>query len=139
MAAAMNDAFLAVLDAMPDAALVVAPDGVILAANAQCEAVLGYRPDELVDTSVDLLVPEELRAPHAGHRAHFTVEPHVRMSGVNLELRAIHRKGHTIPVEILLAPLLDAAGTQGMAIAVIRDISDRKRAEAERLLLEEEL
>ncbi|HEX7581684.1 MAG TPA: ATP-binding protein, partial [Gaiellaceae bacterium] len=47
--------------------------------------------------------------------------------------------GHTIPVEILLAPLLDAAGTQGMAIAVIRDISDRKRAEAERLLLEEEL
>ena len=71
-----------VLDAIPDAVLVVGLDGVILTANVHCEAVLGYRPDELVGTSVDMLIPEELRVTHASqHRAYFAAEPRVRPMG----------------------------------------------------------
>ena len=117
---------MSLLDAMPDPVLVVAPDGRILAANAQCEAVLGYPPDELVDTSVDLLIPGELRATHAGHRAHYLAAPRVRPMGRDhLELRALHRNGHQIPVEISLAPKLAPDGTLEAVIAAVRDVSER--------------
>jgi PAS domain S-box-containing protein len=121
---------LHVLDAIPDAVLVVAPDGVIVAANAHCEAVLGYPSEELVGTSVDRLVPEELRAIHASqHRAHFAAEPRVRPMGGELELRALHRNGYSIPVEISLAPLRDVGGSPEMAVAVIRDMTERQELE----------
>jgi PAS domain S-box len=122
---------LDVLDAIPDAVLVIGLGGVILAANAHCERVLGYRPDELVDTNVDMLVPEELRATHASQRAHFAAAPRVRPMGGDLELRALHRNGYSIPVEISLAPLRDGGGVPEMAVAVIRDITERQELEEE--------
>jgi hypothetical protein len=124
-----SESFLDFLDAMPDAVLVVGPDGEILAANVQCEAVLGYRPGELVSTSVDLLVPEELRAAHAGHRARYTAEPRVRPMGGSLELRALHHDGSLVPVEIRLSPLPVAGAGPELAVAVIRDITARKELE----------
>ncbi|HVC88948.1 MAG TPA: ATP-binding protein [Gaiellaceae bacterium] len=121
-----------VLDAIPDAVLVVGLDGVILAANVHCEAVLGYRPDELVGTSVDMLIPEELRVPHTSqHRAYFAAAPRVRPMGGDLELRALHHNGYCIPVEISLAPVLAADGAAEMAVAVIRDMTERLELEAE--------
>ena len=119
-----------VLDAIPDAVLVVGLDGVILTANVHCEAVLGYRPDELVGTSVDMLIPEELRVTHASqHRAYFAAEPRVRPMGGDLELRALHHNGYCIPVEISLAPVLAADGAAEMAVAVIRDMTERQELE----------
>jgi two-component system cell cycle sensor histidine kinase/response regulator CckA len=121
-----------VLDAIPDAVLVVGLDGVILTANVHCEAVLGYRPDELVGTSVDSLVPEELRVTHTSqHRAYFAAEPRVRPMGGDLELRALHHNGYCIPVEISLAPVLAADGAAEMAVAVIRDMTERQELEEE--------
>jgi two-component system cell cycle sensor histidine kinase/response regulator CckA len=121
-----------VLDAIPDAVLVVGLDGVILTANVHCEAVLGYRPDELVGTSVDSLVPEELRVTHTSqHRAYFAAEPRVRPMGGDLELRALHHDGYCIPVEISLAPVLAADGAAEMAVAVIRDMTERQELEEE--------
>ena len=119
-----------VLDAIPDAVLVVGLDGVILTANVHCAAVLGYRPDELVGTSVDMLIPEELRVTHASqHRAYFAAEPRVRPMGGDLELRALHHNGYCIPVEISLAPVLAADGAAEMAVAVIRDMTERQELE----------
>jgi two-component system, cell cycle sensor histidine kinase and response regulator CckA len=119
-----------VLDAIPDAVLVVGLDGVILTANVHCEAVLGYRPDELVGTSVDMLIPEELRVTHASQqRAYFAAEPRVRPMGGDLELRALHHHGYCIPVEISLAPVLAADGAAEMAVAVIRDMTERQELE----------
>jgi hypothetical protein len=121
-----------VLDAIPDAVLVVGLDGVILTANVHCEAVLGYRPDELVGTSVDMLIPEEQRVTHASqHRAYFAAEPRVRPMGGDLELRALHHNGYCIPVEISLAPVLAADGAAEMAVAVIRDMTERQELEEE--------
>ncbi len=116
------------LDAMPDAVLAVAPDGVILAANAQCKAVLGYEPGELVGTPVDVLVPSALQGGHAGRRQEYADDPRPRPMGRNLDLKARHRNGHLIPVEISLGPMLAPDGTLEAVIAAVRDVSDRHAA-----------
>ena len=59
----------ALLSALPDAMLAVDSDGLVVAANARCETILGYRPEELVGQAVEILVPEALRARHADLRA----------------------------------------------------------------------
>ncbi len=116
---------LDLLDAMPDAVLIVAPNGLILAANAECEAVLGYPPGELVGTAVDALIPAGLRERHAGHRAAYSAAPRARAMGAGLELEAQHRDGSLLPVEISLAPLVTKNGVAEAVIAVVRDVRER--------------
>src|SRR5688572_13229384 len=68
---AADSRFQQMVDAAPNAMLVVRRDGIITFANAQAERLFGYRREELCDSSVDTLVPERFRAKHPSHRAAF--------------------------------------------------------------------
>ena len=96
-------------------------------ANAQVERLLGYSRGELLELSVDELLPERLRKSHAGHRSDFFTDAHARPMGAGLELQARDRDGREIPVEISLRPLETEEGI--LVSAAIRDISERKRGE----------
>jgi PAS domain S-box-containing protein len=117
--------FRALLDSAPDAMVIVDREGRIVLANLQTEVLFGYARQELIGQSVDILMPQAIRAAHVAHRLDFFTEPTKREMGVGRELTAVRRNGSEFPVEISLSPL---EGMDGISVtAAIRDISERKR------------
>jgi PAS domain S-box-containing protein len=119
--------FRALLEAAPDAMVIVDGAGTIKLANAQTEALFGYPRQELLGRPVEILVPGRFRAGHPGHRRGYAANRQVRPMGAGLDLRGLRRDGSEFPVEISLSPLETSDGL--LVSAAVRDVSDRTAAE----------
>jgi protein-histidine pros-kinase len=119
--------FEALLEAAPDAMLVLRDDGRMVLINNQVERLFGYARHELIGQPVELLVPKRFHREHPSHRSAYFGDPRTRPMGVGLDLYGCKKDGTEFPAEISLAPLRSSEGL--LVTAAIRDISDRKRAE----------
>jgi PAS domain S-box-containing protein len=120
--------FRGLLEAAPDAMVIVDQEGQIVMVNAQTEKVFGYERDDLLGQHVELLVPTRFRDVHPFHRKHYGQNSRPRPMGADLELYALRKDGTEFPVEISLSPM--ETEEENLVIAAIRDITERKRAEA---------
>ncbi len=118
------------LEAAPDAMIITDHEGRILLVNRQAEVLFGYDRQELVGQSVETLIPRRFRASHVAHRGLYAAAPRTRPMGAGLELYGLRKDGSEFPVEVSLSPVATDNGT--VVIAAVRDVSERKRAEAER-------
>jgi PAS domain S-box-containing protein len=119
-----------ILDASPDAVVVVGMDGRIVQVNPQAADLLGYETDALVGVPVEELLPEHARASHVSHRERYERAPTPRPMGAGLDLYARHRDGRSIPVDIALTPIQTDRGPA--VAAFIRDATLRRNAEEQR-------
>lgn len=120
------------LDAAPDAMLVVNRAGEIVVANLQAEKLFGYEREELIGRSVESLIPPRLRTEHPQDRKNYFRDSPARPTGMGLELFALRKDGTEVPVDISLSPLTNEAGT--FVVSAIRDATARRRTEGLKML-----
>ncbi|WP_127480648.1 ATP-binding protein [Nocardioides pantholopis] len=136
-ASASGEVFRMLLDAAPDATVIVDERGDIVLVNKQVTCLFGYAKEDLLGKPVDVLVPERFREGHPSRRNGFLGHPSARPMSVDMTLYAVHRDGHEVPVEISLSPLRTDQGL--LVSASLRDISERLRMQEEADRMRDEL
>lgn len=116
-----------VLEAAPNAMIMVDQEGKILLINGAVEAAFGYARSEMIGHPIEMLVPDRFRAQHPGHRQNYFADPQVRAMGAGRELFGRRKDGSEVPVEIGLTPIRTSEGL--FVLASIIDITARKESE----------
>jgi PAS domain S-box-containing protein len=125
--AQMEGRYRGLLEAAPDAMVVVNPSGEIVLLNVQAERQFGYRRDELVGQKVKSIIPEGFAERLIADGTRTAAEALAQQIGTGLELNGRRKDGSEFPIEIMLSPLQSAEGI--LVTAAIRDITERKRVE----------
>jgi PAS domain S-box-containing protein len=121
----------ALIDAASQGVIVIDHHGVILLVNEKTEELFGYSREELLGSKLDALLPNASRQAHQRFVQDYFRSPHKRPMGAGLELRGLRKDGAEFPADISLSYAYQ--DQRLVALALIADISDRKRVE-ERLL-----
>jgi PAS domain S-box-containing protein len=119
--------FRLVVEAAPNAVVMIDRAGKIVMVNTHAERIFGYSRAELVGQPVEMLVPERFRSHHPKLRETFFADPRLRPIGTGRNLYGLKRDGGEFPVEIGLASIETDAGT--MVFSAIIDVTARKAAE----------
>ena len=119
----------AVFETSIDAVVQMDFDGYITGWNKRAEAIFGWKAEDILEKTLEeTIVPERYREAHrAGLQRYLDTGESTVMNSL-IEIHALHRDGHEFPVELSIA-VIDSPDLQEFN-AYIRDISDRKRAEA---------
>jgi len=115
------------LEAAPDAMVVVNQDGEIVLLNVQAEKHFAYHRDELVGQKVKNIIPEGFAERLLADGLRSGEEALAQQIGTGIELTGRRRDGSEFPIEIMLSPLESAEGI--LVTAAIRDITERKKSE----------
>lgn len=115
------------LESAVDVIVIADGEGRIVRLNQRAEQMFGYSRDELIGQPVEMLVPEPLRGRHVGLREGYVARRPPREPLVNVEIRARHRSGATIPFEMTVSPVETAQRL--LVVVILRDITERKHAE----------
>ena len=126
---ASENRFRSLFDFSPDAIIATNQNGEIIEANPQVEKFFGYSRAELVGQPVEIMIPERFRHSHPGHRKEYSAQPRMRQMGIGLELQGKRKDGSEFPVDIMLSTVEAATGR--IVLSVIRDVSEKVRAQEE--------
>jgi PAS domain S-box-containing protein len=135
--AQMEGRYRGLLEAAPDAMVVVNQVGEIVLLNVQAEKQFGYRRDELVGQKVKNIIPEGFAERLIADALRSAEDALAQQIGTGIELTGRRKNGSDFPIEIMLSPLESPEGI--LVTAAIRDITKRKKAEAHLLQKVEEL
>jgi PAS domain S-box-containing protein len=115
------------LEAAPDAMVVVNQAGEIVLLNVQAEKQFGYRRDELLGQKVTSIIPEGFAERLIADGTRTAADALAQQIGMGIELSGRRKDGSRLPIEIMLSPLESAEGI--LVTAAIRNITERKLAE----------
>jgi PAS domain S-box-containing protein len=127
--------FRGLIDAAPDAILLIDSEGRIIKVNDEAERMFGYARDALLGQDVLLIIPDRFKQAHRVKRGRYGASPSARtISGA---LTAKRADGTEVPVEIRVSPL--ETGGQLTVVGIVRDVTERQRAQVEQQRLVHDL
>jgi PAS domain S-box-containing protein len=122
-----DEKFRLAVEACPNGMVMTDAAGQIVLVNTETERLFGYRRDQLIGRSIEILLPERMRGAHLHHRAKFLLSAETRRMGANRDLFGRRHDGSEFPVEVALNPIRTRDGL--LVLSAIIDISERKRME----------
>jgi PAS domain S-box-containing protein len=122
-----EERFRHIVESAPNGIVMVDQEGRIVLLNSQAERLFGYAKEELLDQSVEVLIPWRYREMHSQCRGDFFALPQSRTTDAIRDLCGVRKDGSEFPVEIGLSPLETPSGIHVLASVV--DITERKTAE----------
>lgn len=120
-----NDA----LNHAPDPILITNGNGEIFFFNQMAEKAFGYPHQEIIGKKIEVLIPDRYTKGHAAKRQGYIKRPEARPMGAAGDLCGLRKDGSEFPVDITLGPL--KMGSEKGVMAVVRDVTERKKREAE--------
>lgn len=124
----LNDQFAPqLLEAAPEAMIVVDGAGRIILANGQAERLFGLAREQMLDRPIEMLLPDRFAALHQKHRVEYFAAARLRTMGEGFELYAKRFNGEEFPVEVSLSPIQTPDGV--LVATAIRDVTERKQVE----------
>ncbi len=119
----------AILQSANDAIISIDSRGSVVLWNDYAEKLFGYTAAEMLGENLEVIVPQQHRSAHLEGVERVSSDGETHVIGSTVELTALHRNGREIPIELSLATWF--VGDQRYYGGIIRDISERKRAEEE--------
>lgn len=116
-----------IMDSVAEGIVTADDSGTIQSFNPAAERIFGYKAAEVVGRNLSLLMPEPYRGEHDGYVAAYLRTNKPKVLGIGREVQGLRRDGTVFPMELNVAEL--RKGRQRLFIGVVRDITDRKRAE----------
>jgi len=117
----------ALLESVSQAIIGIGREGEIVLVNQRAQEMFGYTREELLGSSLELLLPEGRRTAHKRQRNAYFDHPHTRPMGIGMDLAGRRKDGSEFPVEVSLSFVESPEGVFG--IAFVTDISQRKTLE----------
>jgi PAS domain S-box-containing protein len=115
--------YRALVEGCPDAIVVAGPDGVIRFWNAGAEATFGHPSAEAIGKSLDLIIPEKLRARHWAGYDQVMASGHTKYGADSLRVPALHRDGRRLSIEFRVLLLRGDDGAVTGIAAFMRDVT----------------
>jgi PAS domain S-box-containing protein len=115
------------VEVFPVAVVITDSNGKIVLVNSRTEEMFGYRRDELLGQTVEILMPQRYREIHTQHRSDYNFAPRTRLMGLGLDLVGRRKNSEEFPIEVGLSPAETDSGT--IIISMVHDITKRKEAE----------
>ncbi|MGH8236149.1 MAG: ATP-binding protein [Steroidobacteraceae bacterium] len=113
-----------------DCIIVIDHEGRIIEFNPAAEATFGHRRTEVIGKPMhEVIVPPSYRAAHVRGMTHYLRTGEAAVFGKRVEVEGLRANGEVFPLELAVAPILE--GKHPLFTAYLRDITERKRAEAE--------
>ncbi|MGH2487308.1 MAG: PAS domain S-box protein, partial [Ktedonobacterales bacterium] len=126
----------AILESALDCIITIDARGAVVEFNPAAERTFGYRRDDVLGKEMaQFIVPPTLREQHRAGLAHYLATGEGALIRRRVEVTAMRSDGSQFPVELAITPATSNGET--LFVAYLRDITERKQAEAERQRLHE--
>ena len=120
----------ALIETAVDGAILIDAGGVVLMFNPACEKLFGYSADEVIGKNVKILMPEPYRHEHDGYIANYIDSRKPKIIGIGREVVGLRADGSTFPMDLSVGEAKHQGGGS-IFVGIIRDLTSRKRTEAE--------
>jgi two-component system sensor kinase FixL len=126
-----------ILDATPDAAVVVDEKGIVRSFSASAERLFGHAPSSVIGHNVSMLMPSPYREEHDRYMQRYMATGEKRIIGTDRVVTGLRKDGSTFPMKLAVGEM--QSGKHKFFTGFVRDLTERQETELQLQELQTEL
>ncbi len=132
-----NNIYAILFNSIQEGLIVVDQNGEIVLINEVCTSLFGFSKDELMGSSIEILIPDAVREKHKSHRKNYHESPQKRTMGSTIKLQGQKKDGSLFPIQVGLNPFTE--DNKKYVAALVTDVTEKQKAEEQLLRLNQTL